>query len=256
MPLECERIREWREAFLNGDLSARNADSVASHLEECVGCQEHYGEFDELESRISDELGAAPIPDGLWERVASMPTEPAARDDGWLLRWRLPIGLAASVLVVGLVWLVRGEGPVPGHRLMATPLEELRTFLVSKRPLDLETTDPRALSEWFREHLGDAPTPPELASQSLRLIGGRLCYFFDRRVPVYMYESEGTVVSVYLITAQGIDLKGSDTGVVPASYKRTLERRGLSHIAWKSGDTIVSVVAELSPKRLAGLVSG
>ena len=132
-------------------------------------------------------------------------------------------------------------------------MSEMRAFVDSNRGLDVDITDPEALRSWFAEKVDFAPPKPPAAG-TMTLVGGRLCYFLDRRVIAYMYRVEGRYHSLYVMKEDGLETleerRESLTRGVSASV---FERDGYANVLWREGSHFYSLVAEVSPERLIPL---
>lgn len=210
--------------------------------------------------RISDDPVAAALqkafaeerpPDGLEQRLAlslrMLP--PAARAaPGWR---RFAMAAAAVVLILVLAVI-----PVTPKRaeLADVPLKELQAFIDSNRQVDVATNDPIRVRTWLAQRVDFAPPPVARGSTQIELIGGRLCVFAGRRVASYMYRVQSRLLSIYVMTADGLNPTGSTRTV---RHGRTLvitRERHLTQASWSEDSLIYSVVGELSePGLLAAL---
>src|SRR5262249_58848882 len=92
------------------------------------------------------------------------------------------------------------------------------------------------------------PTPPTLSD--LSLVGGRLCYFFKRRIAAYMYHVDGHVLSLYVMSNQDIELpsrRGAMLGGRPAAVR---ELDGFAHVLWRGGGLLLYRRSKPPPSRL------
>jgi len=133
--------------------------------------------------------------------------------------------------------------------VMRTPVDELRSFIDSGRSVDVATTDPAQLRQWFVPRVDFAPpTPPTLSD--LSLVGGRLCYFFRRRIAAYMYHVDGHVLSLYIMSDQDIELPSRREAMVGGRPAAVRELDEFAHILWRDGKLYYSLVSNQPAARL------
>jgi anti-sigma factor RsiW len=190
-------------------------------------------------------------PHGLKQRLArsirALPS-PSRTTPGWR---RFAMTTAAAVLI--LLLAVTPSGP-RRDELADVPLKELEAFIDSNRSVDVATDDPTRVRAWLAQRVDFAPPPVARGSRQIELIGGRLCLFAGRRVASYMYRVHGRLMSIYVMTANGLALTGrTRTERIGRTLAVTREGR-LTQASWIEDGLIYSVVGELSePELLATL---
>jgi hypothetical protein len=157
--------------------------------------------------------------------------------------WRhLAIAASAFVLFLSLgllFWDLR-KG-----QLADVPLKELQAFIDSNRSVDVATNDPVRVRAWLAQRVDFAPPPPTAGDLEIELIGGRLCIFAGRRVASYMYRVHGHLLSIYIMSADGLTPTGRR--VERDGRTLTLIQEGLlSQVSWTENGLLYSVAGELS----------
>lgn len=134
-------------------------------------------------------------------------------------------------------------------RLLSVPVQDLHTFVVSQRSLDVASPDPQYVRQWFQ---GKVDFPPPLLpthAGTATLVGGRLCYFLDRRVASFMYTTDGHYLSLYVMPRRG--LSPPQDGVARTTPRATVhEVQGYTHIIWSHMALLYSLVSDLPTARL------
>lgn len=255
--MTCREIKARLPLFLDGVLDGREAQDVLGHLEVCASCRAEA----EAIRRFEDGLRAAagqevPVPPALARRIdAALAPRPWPVLGRRRLLQGAGVAAAASLAALAAVAVLRRPPPppeTPPAWVLEAPVNDLRTFLDSRRALDIATADPALLRRWF-EGKTDFPPPKAAASAELVLVGGRLCYFLHRRASAYMYRADGRYVSFFTFPGAGLwrpESPGRDAGA------RTLVVReidGFTHVLWSDGELIHSLVSDLPPRRLARL---
>ncbi|MBQ7143588.1 MAG: zf-HC2 domain-containing protein [Oscillospiraceae bacterium] len=104
---ECERIREQLSAYLDGELTETEAETVRAHLDACPACRAEYAAY----LALSEALEPGELPEGLHESVMAKlaPDIAARRKKQRLVRLRPALSVAAVlVVIVGAVFAAGG----------------------------------------------------------------------------------------------------------------------------------------------------
>jgi anti-sigma factor RsiW len=102
--------RSWLQAYHDGELDAPRAADLERHVASCPPCAEDLAALGE----ISRWFAAAPVdrlsPIGLYRLHSNLDL---LTDRGLLWLARVLTGVAAAVLVVGSIWLMRAKPAAP-----------------------------------------------------------------------------------------------------------------------------------------------
>jgi anti-sigma factor RsiW len=157
--------------------------------------------------------------------------------------WGSAVVAAAAILIVVLV--IGFAGPHPSA-LADVPLKELQAFIDSGRGVDVATDDPARVRGWLAQRVSFSPPPLVSGDREVELVGGRLCMFSGRRVASYMYRVHGRLLSIYIMSADGLSATGSHW-VEHGGRTLALTQEGrLSQASWTENGLIYSVVGELT----------
>jgi anti-sigma factor RsiW len=256
--LTCHDVRERVEFYLDRTLPQAESEAVRRHLLACASCRAEAGEVGAVETRLRNAFRDEEPPDQLWPRIAmdlrakeSGSRNAERRPSFWRLSRRGAIA-ASALLAVGFVLAERQRRTTTGidaSELMQTPLDELRSFLDSGRSVDVTATNPVQLRDWFVSKVDfPPPTPPTMSG--LSLVGGRLCYFFQRRIAAYMYHIDGHVLSLYIMSDRGVELPSNSHAMLGGRPAAVRELDGFAHILWLDGTLCYSVVSNQSAAQL------
>ncbi len=205
--MNCSDVRNQLRALLDGECAQSLRASLQSHLGICETCRGEAEAIVAFEGRVREALQAEPVPPALLARLRSQAdprgTRHSLRGMDWRIARRLTLlGAFALILLFppASVIQLRQDQPDSRFEVAETPINELRTFIDSRRPLDIATSDSDSLRSWFAgKVMFSPPSSPPLPS--LHLIGGRLCFFMNRRIASYMYRSDDYLLSLYIIPA-------------------------------------------------------
>jgi anti-sigma factor RsiW len=255
--MTCPDVLERVDLYLDRALRPAESRAVEAHLLVCAGCRAEVEAAEAVETRLRNALVDEAPPHHLWSRIAAQlraDHSGAERLERRPRVWRLSrrAAIAASALfAIGVVFAARRlmTTDIDAAALMRTPVDELRSFIDSGRSVDIATTDPAQLRQWFVPRVDFAPpTPPTMSD--LSLVGGRLCYFFKRRIAAYMYHVDGHVLSLYIMSDQDIELPSRRDAMLGGRPAAVRELDGFAHILWRDGKLYYSLVSNQPAARL------
>ena len=234
--MKCEEARRFLGPYLDSELDPKTSFEIARHVEVCTGCRERFEAEGRLERAIAEELRVpAPNDDEIWNRAlaASAP------------RNRIPIVLVTAAIlfiVLGISWIV-----FPGEAGLADDLRsDHRKVQAGRSPLDVTTSNPDEVSEFFRKHLGIEVSTGEVPDG--RLMGGRRCALRGVPAAFLLYRVDGEPISVCVFPADRL-----------GSFKNTLETPLMDEgseikvAAYRSGGQVVGASGRLACDRLLAI---
>ena len=161
---------------------------------------------------------------------------------------------AGLALAVGGVLLQRSlsQGSALASLTSEAVNDHLRV-LVSQRPVEIESGGQHQVKPWFEGKLYFAPEVPALEGTELRLRGGSVGYFFDRKAAVLVYALRQHVVTLLVFRSDGLAWPGARDGQVwPVRGRETLTR-GFNVVFWRSGELGYALVSDANAKELGEL---
>ncbi len=187
--------------WLDGEAGER-AENIARHVLLCPVCKAHADTIRRFDFAAREAASRVKAPPALVERLNDLDAAQPVPSRAPLTRRRMFGGItaAASVAAVGSAALIHSTG---SNDLPMAIFGDFATHIAADRKQDVSTTDVEALADWFRPKLPF--TLPRLTSLSeFDLIGGRLCWFLDRRIAVFNFEHGGKALGLYLAEADGL----------------------------------------------------
>jgi anti-sigma factor RsiW len=189
--MECKDIRKLLSPFVDNELGAHDAFTVAEHLEICVPCQREMEDLRRFDERLKT-AGRTPIA-GVDEFRAHLLA--MLSPWFWVRRWR-----GVGVAVAALLFLV------VGRQLFSAPTDpEAAAFgealitemqLSAAQPFSLAWLDPHSLQDVLRqEGLDDIPN---LAPVGFHLEGARVCYPLSHLFVQLVYRNRSEEVSLFV----------------------------------------------------------
>ncbi len=245
-------------AFIDGTLDPHTGADSEHHLEQCAHCREAVENVSGVEDQLRAIWREEPVPDGLWARIQSELDDTALvtpRQDRKYRAVSWP-WLAAAAAMIVFVFSVIQWGPIfpstasQQARLLAVPVDDLQTFVVSQRALDVAESRPSSLRKWFQTKVSFSPPILPAQVEKAKLAGGRLCHFLNRRVASFMYRADGRYVSVYVMPREGLTLPVGEGIDLHRAQATVHEVQGYTHLIWSQTDLLYSFVSDLPPDRI------
>jgi anti-sigma factor RsiW len=230
------------DAYLDGELAARDAAELEAHLAGCPSCGRFREDRLALRAAITAELPRLDASDLLRGRVraalrrAATPT--GGRRSAPPVAW---LALAASVvLIVGA-----GSWRLAVNRTAADALSEevLASHVRSLMPghlSDVVSTDQHTVKPWFNGKLDFSPPVYDFTGRGYPLLGGRLDYLGGRPVAALVYGRRKHLINVFLWPSTG-----------PAGQGAPETRQGYHLLHWATPEYTYWVASDLGATELA-----
>jgi anti-sigma factor (TIGR02949 family) len=257
-PMDCTDIERLLDAWLDGEMDAKDAADAAAHLEACDPCRAEAsrrrairdGLRSSLRAAMGPESEATAAPEELRERIA----EAIARERRPLWRRALaPIPLVAAAAACALAVLLVMATSGASNLLVEEAVQRHARGL----PLEITAagTATDAVPEWFKGKLDFNPRPPRFARPDMRLVGARLSHISDRPAAYMRYELPRGHAGLFIV-------EDHDGRLFPARVflsddrqrVRIVAARGYNIAIWHHNGIAYSLVSDLDAAQLEGLL--
>ncbi len=158
--MTCREFLDEVELLALGEVGPARAGALRDHAAACGRCSLRLAEAEALNEKLRGLKGAYVPPAGLEERVrrsldAAAPPAAVRRFRG--RRW-IPAAVAAGIVVAVAALFMAGPGPaVPD--LIASTISAHEELLERSRAGRIDTSDPKALGEFFAERVEGRSAP-------------------------------------------------------------------------------------------------
>lgn len=189
--MDCKDIRKLLSPFVDNELSAHEAFTVAEHVEICAPCHREMEDLRRLDEQLK-EAGRAPL-EGLEDlRIAIL-----RRLSPWFLvrQWR-SVGAAAAALFFLIIGpqLFSAPSDPEATAFSEALIAEIR--LNETQPFSLSWLDPRRVQDIIkREGLSAIPN---LAPVGFHLEGARICYPLSHTFVQLVYRNHNEEVTLFV----------------------------------------------------------
>ena len=246
--MDCTQARPRLHDLRRGRLAQPALEEVRAHLATCDGCRRAQDGEAALDDLLRDRMPRYEAPLALRERLAALEGErrrPPPR------RWtRLVAPALAACLAAATGALLLERRSLADARdlggLSAEAVSDHLRVLASRRPLEVESSGSHDVKPWFEGKLDFAPPVPVPEGSELRLVGGAVGYFLDRKCAVVEYALRRHAVTFLVFPAEGLPWPRSEPFATATS-------RGFHAVLWRSGELGYALVSDANQAEIRAL---
>jgi anti-sigma factor RsiW len=234
--VNCARLRQVLDAYVDGELDAATGGEIAQHLAGCAACAALRAERVALSTQVRAGAGYFPAPPALRRRLFN-PAFGASRRPSWLQAGALALLTAVA-------------GALAGYRLAVLPGDTaLREHVVAShvaalapaaRLTDVAAADRHVVRPWFQGKIDFAPPVRDLSAEGFALQGARLDHVADKRAAAIVYLIRKHYINFFAWRAPS----GADEPLELAAV------RGFSVATWSAGGLRFAAVSDVEPREL------
>lgn len=249
----CHETQGYLQELMDGTLAPDREQRLQAHLETCPACAGELALQREMRSRVAAEVPRREVPAELRQRVREILTPQEKRVWGFLPRPVVQWGMAVATLVlIGLVpftLLHRGrEERVPS--IVIEAVNDHRSFAMRVNPPALPTADRHQVRELVESKVGFPLDPPVGQRGDLRLVGGDVTYFLERKVACILYGKGPKLVTLLVLQNEGVEVDTLKFRQVKGLRVYTAFHEGTGVAIWKQDNFLYAVVSELPQEEL------
>ena len=204
--MNCTRLTQVLDAYLDGELDRVTGDEIAQHLAHCPACTALRSERDALKRRVRAQAPYFAAPAALGPAVhrslmaASDGTAHRARRPSWLQAGALA-AVAALVSALAGYWLAQ---PLPDGSLREQVVASHVASLNDVRRLtDVTSVDQHVVKPWFQGKVDFAPVVRDLSAEGYALVGARLDHVANRQAVAVVYRVRNHFINLFVWRAAG-----------------------------------------------------
>lgn len=206
--MNCTRVTQVLDAYLDGELDRATADDIAQHVAGCAACASRRTDRHALSRRIREEAPYFEAPEALRQRVvhsiAARHAEPVRMRvrPTWLQAGAFAFVLALMSALAGY-WYGR---PIPENPLVEQVIaSHVASLAAGRRLTDVESTDRHVVKPWFQGKVDFAPVVRDLSADGYALLGARLDHVADRQAVAVVYRVRSHVINLYVWRSSSVE---------------------------------------------------
>ena len=246
--MTCEEMPRMIDAYLDGELSVAATLRAHEHFAVCETCRRILESEAALHGLLVQASRAETVPAELRSNVlCALPAGEPARIHP---ARRLAIRFGVVSGFIGLAAL----GWVATEQLARPPMTPLAAELASKHllygeghggGLELVTSEPTQMGNWFQGRLGFPVRLPAVARRPERLVGGRVSSVADAPAAYALYDRSGQSISLFVTRRVPFARRGWTERHVHGAELYVASLRGVALIWWeeKQADRIYAAAS-------------
>ena len=257
----CENIRERLALYLDNELQEDERAAIEVHVESCNSC----ASFVETELTFLNAIRnsgtqhvASPELRAKVSEILSGSQQPVVRAGSLRLKWILPVAAALLVLLLPVViWRVVREGDHPEMGVpsaFATKAAESHLkHIRGQLPLEVESSNPQEISEWFTNKVNfnvKLPSYQETSGQEIlyTLEGARLVNYQNDYAAYVSYHMKDRPISL-VITSELLAQPSGGEEIASQGLKFHYNAiDGLKVITWSDRGLTYALVSDLEER--------
>lgn len=198
--MDCNEAARLLEPYLDGELDRDEARALEAHVDGCAECQAALANLGRVRHAMRAEAPRYAAPASLRERIRRESAAPASaprvrRAPSWMRLAAACFG--AFVAGAAVMHLTEGTGArdQAARDLFASHWRAL----AAASPVDVVSSDKHTVRPWFAGKVAQSPRVTDFADQGFPLVGGRVDYIGNARVPVLVYRHDKHLIDVYVL---------------------------------------------------------
>jgi anti-sigma factor RsiW len=254
--MDCQDVRSHLQDLRVRRLSPAAQDEVRAHLAGCPSCSRVEAAERVLDEILEHRLPRHAAPRALKRRLGLLGEPVSTRVAAGPRRWPRLVApaLAAGFAALSLVLLLerahlRDASALAG--LAGEAVNDHLRQLARAQPLEIRSGGMHQVKPWFEGKLDFAPVVPMLEGDDLRLQGGAVGYFLDRKAACLEYALRQHVVTLLVFRAEGLGWPSAGRRLGPAEVSEA-SVRGFNVFLWRAGGLGYALVADVNAEELAG----
>jgi anti-sigma factor (TIGR02949 family) len=229
--LDCQAMQRFLHPYLDGELNTRDAVEIQAHLDACPNCMAQYRNEKLFLDLLKKSLPRSHAPIGFDLKVKQALDAICERNVSrvWFRRVLAPAIAVAGIVVLTMTLLV-GKEAVPEFVDAAVATHE--SYASKNMQLTIESHEPAQVSRRLQEQAGFPVSLARSPVRNLKLVGGRLVELHGKKAVFLAYDVGGRPLSLFMTTAQGVKLFGSQEMVDKEVRFYQSPYHGLQTLSW------------------------
>ena len=262
--MNCNNIRKYFYAFIDGELNVEKNIEILAHLDMCYECSKKIEAERVLQQRIKTTVCKSVAPDYLNQQIfkkvgKTIDTKPgfiALLKDSLSLRSRLiPIGAIATILIVvaGFFTIQNYSEKNSFFHVVESRYHDL---LMKQLETDIRSQDAGAIAGYIHDRAGLNVTLPDV-NENAKLVGAVISTINNKDVPLVFYIVDDIPVALYIVSNDSVDFLGMNEVVTNDNivYSREGFCGNCQIVGWQGNDNRYVMVSMLNSEKLVGMIT-
>lgn len=199
--MNCNNIRKYFHAFLDGELNVEKNIEVLAHLDMCCECSTKIESERFLQKRVKDTVYMVRAPDYLKQSVLEMtenkPNIFTLFKEKYLLRrYLIPLtGLVIAIILLACFFVTQNF--LKKNDILYLEESIYHKYAMKQLDPDIRSQNAESIVEYFREQANLNVTLPEI-QENARLVGAALTKIKDVNIPTVFYMCDDIPMALFI----------------------------------------------------------
>ncbi len=261
--MNCNNVRKYFNAFIDGALDVERNIDVLSHLEMCFECSSRIEAERAMQKRLKEAVCAVNAPANLIRAVRDMGR--AEKKPGVFrfldyifssMNVVVPLGGMAIVLIGIAVFFFSQNNKVELDGALRFAESQFHGHLMSGAAPDLETNKTSEVVEFILNNTGVAASLPYI-SEEAELVGVSMAMIEGKSSPLVFYNLDGSPVALFIDNNADVNFATVDAGATGRS--RVFKTAGYCGecqiVEWNEVGNKYIMVSQLDSSRMIDMVT-
>lgn len=261
MTVSCEQAARWTDAWIDGELDPSAALLVEEHLGRCACCRAEADMVKKLK-RACGAMREDCAPTALRYRVTAaldaydreQEAERASVQRKKHARSFALAGAALAGVVMANGFKHRSTAPVAAAGMMPV-VEDIAERHARELPVEVNNSDPTAVSQWFRGKLDIPVRPVNFRGMPARLVGARLSNVRDQMAAALYYDVDGRRMTVFVFDHALMPRGGDPAAVMHGRPVYVTSSHGYTVTFTEQQGVGYAIASDLPPQECARIVA-
>lgn len=254
--MTCREASEYLQELMDTTLAPDLGRRLRAHLDTCSACAGELTLQREIRRRVAAGVPRQEVPSALRQKVREILAPREKWAWGFLprpvIRWGMAVAALVLISLIPLTLLQQSRE----ERIASIVIEAVndhRSFAMRVNLPTLPTADREQVRELVEAKVGFQIVPPMGQRGELRLVGGDVTYFLDRKVACILYGKGSKLVTLLVLRDEGIEATEQGFRQVNGLRVYTATYKGTGVVLWKQDNLLYSLVSELPQEELLGV---
>ena len=265
MTVGCEQAARWTDPWIDGELDPSAALMVEEHLSRCASCRAEAERVRTLKRSLG-ALRETSAPPALRRKVLaaldaydqSQEFERAAVARRRHARNFAIAGAALAGVVLAQGLKLRAGVVAPANTAMAGMLpvvEDIAERHARELPLEVNNSDPAAVTQWFRGKLDIPVRPVMFQGMEARLLGARISDVQNHMAAALYYDVDGRRMTVFVFDGARFPRSAEPSSMLHGHPVYTTSAHGYTVTLTEQQGIGYAIASDLPPQECARMVA-
>lgn len=258
--MNCNNIRKYFYAFIDGELNVERNIEILAHLDMCYECSKKVETERTLQKMVKETVYKTKAPDSLKQKLLKQAkTRPGMisflKNMLFSKSRLIPIGVIAAILIF-IVSFFTIYMNVPKENPFYIVESKYHDILTKPFEAEIRSRDSKTITKYLHDRSNLNITLPEI-NEKAKLVGASISSVNDIDVPLLFYIIDNVPTILYIVSNNSIDFSKMKEEMINNTIIYSLD--GLCGtckiIGWKNNENQYIMASKLERNKMVGMVT-